>query len=725
MPTARIVIQALVACLCLEGAFADEPTKSLKSLALEVPSPSVLLSSTGEFAVCVQETPEAALTRIVVVDLQRFQVVGKRDFPTEQCRVAVGLNEYYVANNDSKWVAAHSLRDLSELRRATLTTPVNELIVVADKLLCSTDGTTRLDLPQLVPSRLWAPLKTWKWANNSNKSIEIWPRLRRGWWIDGVEYDHALKPRLMTWSPHHGYVGDAEPRDGIHLRTTLHGESTFDPKNLDVGGVLRSLRSLDHPCYFEVSAEPTMGDVDAATGFDLQLKATLLNGKTFAQVGLGRVDRGKVPKISLKSFGHRVVVGGNGTLWLWELDEKAIPPEPEDSGPLRFVEQQPTFAPDIARLPKVIHKVIGTGSEDVEYSFHPGTANDRGSAVLDEKVLGRGRSLSVLAKADALRSGIVSPEKLEEYTRDISPFFERVMGRAPKGFVTTSFVTVRAKSSANSANRATLSYYVFVEFPPAFFEKAVQSDWKRIANDSAARKAQADAEVAAQQKRQERAQREATLRTVWFVVRYSLPVIVPVVLWLLVRRLWRVEGHAQIAYRILATVVAWDSALLAFWAWQDFPLGPGVVDAKKLDSIAMGFILVGAGALFAGLVGNLLSAIVLRAAAKWAENRELPFGAAYGTMFQAYLVALAMSLPTGFILGASGTSEVVILATQVPLSLVGFLVQSAMISSRHDLPFIKGVKISGFMLLIGLFVVVLAIIPAFFIMLVLSRLLAP
>lgn len=107
---------------------------------------------------------------------------------------------------------------------------------------------------------------------------------------------------------------------------------------------------------------------------------------------------------------------------------------------------------------------------------------------------------------------------------------------------------------------------------------------------------------------------------------------------------------------------------------------------------------------FVALIGSLIGAIFLRAAAKWAENLEFPFGAAYTTVLLTCLINLAIGLTLGLVLDACDAGKGAELAMLVILLPMGFLIQSCMISDRHNLPLAKGLKIAGFMLLINLLI---------------------
>ena len=105
---------------------------------------------------------------------------------------------------------------------------------------------------------------------------------------------------------------------------------------------------------------------------------------------------------------------------------------------------------------------------------------------------------------------------------------------------------------------------------------------------------------------------------------------------------------------------------------------------------------------FIGLpVGTLVQAILLRAAAKWAERMEIRFGDACRTMFFSILVSLFVGFITGVVYGVSGAVKYYgQLPMQIVLLPLLILIQARIISIAHTLTFRKGLKIALFMLLI-------------------------
>jgi len=115
---------------------------------------------------------------------------------------------------------------------------------------------------------------------------------------------------------------------------------------------------------------------------------------------------------------------------------------------------------------------------------------------------------------------------------------------------------------------------------------------------------------------------------------------------------------------------------------------------------------------FIGLViGSLISAVILRAAAKWVEDLEIPYGEAYVTMLLSGVVNLIMGALVGFAVGFGTGSINAVQAAALLLVPVGFLIQSGFISSRHEVSFGSGFLISLLMIGIGLAIGLIIAIP--------------
>ncbi len=122
----------------------------------------------------------------------------------------------------------------------------------------------------------------------------------------------------------------------------------------------------------------------------------------------------------------------------------------------------------------------------------------------------------------------------------------------------------------------------------------------------------------------------------------------------------------------------------------------------NLSEIGLG---VGAvlGILMFLAVAVLIGAVILRAAAKWAERLDLPFWSSAQTVLLYTLGGSVLGVSVAFLadkLGAGGHHHVV----RGLLGPAGFFLQSVIISSRHHLSLGKGIKISIFMWLVGLII---------------------
>lgn len=111
------------------------------------------------------------------------------------------------------------------------------------------------------------------------------------------------------------------------------------------------------------------------------------------------------------------------------------------------------------------------------------------------------------------------------------------------------------------------------------------------------------------------------------------------------------------------------------------------------------------GFLVGAMIGSLIGAILLRAAAKLVARMDIPFQEAFVTVFIAVIVNVLVGFPIGFVLGASGMEQSMIQVISLGMIPVGIAINAAIISSRHELSFSKGLKISGVMFLIYVVIV--------------------
>ncbi len=122
----------------------------------------------------------------------------------------------------------------------------------------------------------------------------------------------------------------------------------------------------------------------------------------------------------------------------------------------------------------------------------------------------------------------------------------------------------------------------------------------------------------------------------------------------------------------------------------------------NLSEIGLGVAAV-LGTLIFLAAAVLIGAVMLRAAAKWAERLDLSFWSSAQTVLLYTLSGCVLGVTVAFLadkIGA-GTHPHMIRGLLGP---AGFMLQSVIISSRHHLSLGKGIKISIFMWLVGLII---------------------
>ncbi len=101
---------------------------------------------------------------------------------------------------------------------------------------------------------------------------------------------------------------------------------------------------------------------------------------------------------------------------------------------------------------------------------------------------------------------------------------------------------------------------------------------------------------------------------------------------------------------------------------------------------------------------SLIGAFILKVAANWAEGLDLDYGDAFGTVFFSYLINSGLGFTTGAAFGTGDQQK------DLPMNIIllgaSFLVQASMISLRHEMSFLRGAKVSLFMYLVSLVIVI-------------------
>jgi hypothetical protein len=101
------------------------------------------------------------------------------------------------------------------------------------------------------------------------------------------------------------------------------------------------------------------------------------------------------------------------------------------------------------------------------------------------------------------------------------------------------------------------------------------------------------------------------------------------------------------------------------------------------------------GAIFGILFWSLIGAMFLRAGFKIVMKEKLEFGSAFGTVFITNIINVVVVFLVSIALGSANVSENIITGLPILFIPAGFLIQSAVISSRHNISFRKACLVSA------------------------------
>ena len=110
-------------------------------------------------------------------------------------------------------------------------------------------------------------------------------------------------------------------------------------------------------------------------------------------------------------------------------------------------------------------------------------------------------------------------------------------------------------------------------------------------------------------------------------------------------------------------------------------------------------------------IASLVTAIFLRAAAKWVQKMDVSYGNAYVTTLFAGAVNAILGSVLGFAIGARSQSPDAANGAALLMIPVCFLVQSGFISSRLKIPFGRACLVSFTMIAIGVAILLVVAIP--------------
>lgn len=105
------------------------------------------------------------------------------------------------------------------------------------------------------------------------------------------------------------------------------------------------------------------------------------------------------------------------------------------------------------------------------------------------------------------------------------------------------------------------------------------------------------------------------------------------------------------------------------------------------------------------MIGSLIGAVLLRAAAKWIASLEIGFGKAYSTVLTAPIISVGA---VGGLLALAGPADVAIPAMRIICLPVPFLIQAGVINWRFSLTFSKALLITLVMLATYIAIIIVA-----------------
>lgn len=182
-------------------------TKTIRQIEVPMPMGSALIYPTpaGRYIVCARRFPQAveakdgrieACVRVAVLDLVSRKVISQEDLPLAEYRIGACDDYVLIADNAAKQVDIRSILDLSRRKVLPVTVTVDKFLIVPNKLICSAEGSLRIDYSTLQPSAKWECLVA------NGKHLPVF-QYHDGWLIDGVLWDKSLdKPLLLLGFPH-------------------------------------------------------------------------------------------------------------------------------------------------------------------------------------------------------------------------------------------------------------------------------------------------------------------------------------------------------------------------------------------------------------------------------------------------------------------------------------------------------------------------------------------
>ena len=443
---------------------------ALPTVELPMPAPALMADPSGRYLVCVQRVPDdfkwrdqfqgPASVRIAIVDMETRSVVAKRDFPPKLQPQAVS-SEFLFAFNDRN-IQSFALNTLSDVDKISAPINVRSLFVVGDRLLCSGNGSLRLDLPRLDPSVEFAGLN-----NAVDRPFGSQP-IQAGWMVDCIAYGRSLRaPVALALSP-------------FDLRPDLHpcwrfrqDRSPGEYWNLYASHVDRMELLVVGP-----DLRTTEGDLP------VKLQLRHLGAREGAERQVGMLPRDFIrspsppslhlptdPRINAdvnRSYsgaahsvipaclvGQRAVVVLDGTLHIWKYSADLVEALPL---PARIRTDQLPVAIDPVEATVLHHTVIG-GEGPYSFKSEVNTVEENGDVLINPETVLDPSEIESYFELHKLKT----EEDVKELIASHQPWAHRLTGKELKELPYYYEVNLRANNA--SGRGVGLKYYVLIEIP--------------------------------------------------------------------------------------------------------------------------------------------------------------------------------------------------------------------------------------------------------------------
>jgi hypothetical protein len=443
---------------------------------------------------------------LALVDLKKHTVVATRTLSGGIATAAVDAHYAYVASQSSDVVFVLNHKDLNQARRIFTQGRVQELVCVDDRLLFMrsmssniANGTTVMRLPSCEPAAA-ADVGLGVHIDDKGKSMARNLPVLTGdsWWFDGILYDsHLQKPQVVSQPPGVWQCGGdlSRQRQGVPIYAPFGNPvpAWLQPWGITVdnSGIHRGTTQIGQfgPGAWNMSivalaAQPAVvrlrydQNPNSLGGVDLEFYDLVRGSKahviplTEGQLGWSNLGIGPMSSLKLQVRKDLILCQVHNRIFMVsvpQLNREKFPPN------LNFKLDQPVLA--LAAENKDIPIPPLTGTEPpVEVSLLPelpGVEVDKNGALvhvhgeaLRAKAL---ESIQLSGLANQRRSlraattGRASNPGVAGYLSEVSPLFEKLVGRKPKGVPLWMSIGLIARDKG--VQSAEFAYGIFLEMP--------------------------------------------------------------------------------------------------------------------------------------------------------------------------------------------------------------------------------------------------------------------